>query len=158
MALTKVQSEMGQSNAPAFSAYLSANQSITTTTVTKLNFDTEEYDTNSSFNNTGSTVGTAPSYSFNPQVAGYYQVSTGLTSVAATSTSGIYLYKNNVLEKAFNVTSSSTVLNLSALIYFNGSTDYLDCRGFLIGTTPAVSGTSGSKAYTYFQACLVRAA
>jgi hypothetical protein len=143
-------------NGPAFSASLSTNQSITTSTVTKVNFNTEDFDTDSAYNNTGSTVGTAPSYSFNPQVAGYYQINGSITSATATSVTGVYLYKNGAIEKGTNVTSSSAISNISALVYLNGSTDYVDCRAFLIGTTPAVAG--GQRSLVYFQAAMVRGA
>jgi len=39
-------------DAPAFSAYLSANQSITTSTYTKLQIDTVDFDTSSDYDNT----------------------------------------------------------------------------------------------------------
>ena len=52
-------------NGPAFSAYQSTLQSFSSNTVTKVLFQTEEYDTNSNF----------ASSRFTPTVAGYYQLS-----------------------------------------------------------------------------------
>ena len=68
-------------NGPAFGAWLSANQSVTSTVGTTLACNTEEYDTGGCYNNTGSTVTlnglSVPAYSFCPNVAGYYTVNAG---------------------------------------------------------------------------------
>jgi len=55
--------------APTFRAYLGSNQSISAVTGTKLNFDTEMWDTNSNYDTTNKR--------FTPSVAGYYQVNIG---------------------------------------------------------------------------------
>ena len=52
-------------NGPAFSAYQSTQQTgISSATFTKVNFQTEEFDTNSNF----------ASSTFTPTIAGYYQI------------------------------------------------------------------------------------
>ena len=53
--------------APAFSAYLSNNQSISGATWTKVNLNVKVFDTASAFDNT-------TNYRFQPTVAGYYSV------------------------------------------------------------------------------------
>jgi len=77
------QSKLGSNVAgtgPAFSAYQNtATVSISVGTWTVVPYNTEEFDTASCFNNTGSTVGSTPAYAFLPNVAGYYQVSWGVT-------------------------------------------------------------------------------
>ena len=138
---------------PAFSAYLAANQSLTASTFTKVTINTEEFDTASCFNNTGSTVGGIPAYAFLPNVAGYYQVN-GLAYPATTVTAiTCAIYKNGTSFKAGWGTSTSGVV--SALIYLNGSTDYIECYSYLTGVTPSLSGNSS---LTFFQASLVRSA
>jgi hypothetical protein len=129
---------------PAFSAYNSTNQSITTTTYTKLTFDTEEFDTNSNF----------ATSRFTPTVAGYYQFDASLYPQTTVTTNNCAFYKNGSI---FKVTAGATggAINCCALIYMNGSTDYVELYGFLIGVTPAYLGSSG---LSYFQACLVRSA
>lgn len=141
-------------NAPAFSAYRSSsNQSITTATWTKVQCQTEEFDTAAAYDN-------ATNYRFTPQVAGYYQVSatlyfsaTGLTNV------GVQVYKNGSAAKIGTTvqipSSSEGGCNVSALIYMNGTTDYLELFGFAAGTSPAVLAGANTS---FFQACLVRAA
>jgi hypothetical protein len=74
---------------PAFSAYSSTNQSITSSTFTKVQFNTEEFDTNSNYDN-------ATNYRFTPTVAGYYQVNGNIRYDASTAPTRCILsvYKN----------------------------------------------------------------
>jgi len=143
--------------APAFSAYLSANQTpITNATFTKVQCNTEEFDTASAYDN-------ATNYRFTPLVAGYYQVSGSLNITASTSNTDVLcvIYKNGSIFKwgayitrlATNFDAGSVV---SSLIYLNGSTDYVELYGYISGT-----GTLqfiGSQQRTYFQGCLLRGA
>ena len=75
---------MVSGNMPAFSAYLSAGQSINSSEYTKVLFNTELFDTNNNF----------ASSRFTPTVAGYYQVN--LMTVGQTVTSAVFsaIYKN----------------------------------------------------------------
>ena len=146
---------MVSGNMPAFSAYQSSAQTLTTGTATLLQFQTKEFDTASAFNNTGSTVGSAPAYSFNPQVAGYYQLNTGF-AVASTATSLIiYFYKNGTTYKQTNNPTTAGSIAGSILVYLNGSTDYVQVYGYM-GLGQNVYAANAS--YTFFQASLVRAA
>jgi hypothetical protein len=140
-------------NAPAFSAGRSTNQSITAGQWTKVQCQTEEFDTASAYDN-------ATNYRFTPQVAGYYQVSgavyatgTNLTQVQAR------IYKNGSADKLGTPTSTGALneigSSVSALVYLNGTTDYVELFGYVSGTSPVFTG---NVALTYFQACLVRAA
>jgi hypothetical protein len=140
-------------NGPAFSAYLLANQAVTTNTFTKVTINTEEFDTASCFNNTGSTVGGIPAYAFQPNVAGYYQVNGANYPATTVVGINIYIYKNGIAIKGGWGTTASTVT--SALIYMNGSTDYIESYTYLQGTTPSLLGASQ---LTFFQAYLVRSA
>ena len=137
---------------PAFSAWKSSNQSITSNTFTKVTFDTEEFDTNNNF--TSST--------FTPTVAGYYQVNSAcdlFASVGTGTRTSIRLYKNGSFFKAgnevqiLNTAEMSCLLNV--LVYMNGTTDYLEVYALMNATSPLVAG---AQTITYFQACLVRGA
>ena len=146
-------------NGSAFSAYRSASQSLTASTWTKAQIDAEEFDTNSNYDNT-------TNYRFTPTVAGYYQVTgniafngNALWSIVRTS-----IYKNGTAFKTTDVTMGSNVYSglincmVTALIYFNGSTDYVELYGYnSCATSPTISG-SGTADRTYFQAVLVRGA
>ena len=108
-------------NTPSFLVNISSAQSIPTSSVTKIQFDTEVFDTDSAFN-TGS-------YRFTPQVAGKYVIGihVSLNSSADFDQNFIQINKNgsNVFQsyyenKYYNGHSGETV------IVFNGSTDYVD--------------------------------
>jgi hypothetical protein len=148
---------MVSGNMPAFSAYLSANQTVTTNTFTKMACDTEEFDTNSNYDTSN--------YRFTPTVAGYYQVS-GSVCVSATVSDGaaIAIYKNGSTFKWGNYLTRSAVAAdmdavVSALVYLNGSTDYIELYGYVNGTgTCSFSVVVSGQARDYFQAVLVRSA
>jgi hypothetical protein len=138
---------------PAFSATMSANQSVTASTYTQVQFSSEDFDTASRYNNTGATVGGIPAYSFLPNVEGYYQISAAVYPNTTVTGINCAIYKNNSI---FRVNGGTTVSSeLSVLIYLNGSTDYISIFGFLVGTTPAINGGS---TVSYFTAAMVRAA
>jgi hypothetical protein len=142
--------------APAFSAYLSANQTgITNSTWIKAQVNTEEFDTNSNYDN-------ATNYRFTPTVSGYYQVN-GCINFNASTVNPTYvstsIYKNGSSFKITSGTGNGVVDNgqeVSCLIYFNGSTDYVELYGYVVGSTNA--RFAGSSFYTYFQASMVRSA
>jgi hypothetical protein len=136
---------MVSGNMPAFSAYNSANQSITTNTYTKLTFDTKEFDTNSNF----------ATSRFTPTVAGYYQFNASLYPNTTVSSNNCAFYKNGSIFKVTGGVSNSASANCSALIYMNGSTDYVEVYGYLVGTSPAYVGSSS---LLFFNGVLVRAA
>lgn len=147
---------MVSGNIPAFSAYLSNSQSITTSTWTKVQCNTKEFDTANCYDNT-------TNYRFTPNVAGYYHV---IGSIFFSSSSGdttciMAVYKNgaNVKQGSYTYPANapaSTVNNMSALIYMNGTTDYIELYGYLVASSLPVF--YGSQISTYFQAFLVRTA
>ena len=131
--------------APAFSAYQSSAQTLSSATGTKITFTTEVFDTNSNF----------ASSTFTPTVAGYYQINFGV-SFPTASVAILYLNKNGAtLYKSVN-TNPSTVATVSAsnLVYLNGSTDYVEVYAFLVvGQTLTAASTD-----TYFSGAMVRSA
>jgi len=135
-------------NGPAFSAYQSTSTAVTASTVTKVLFDVELFDTNSNF----------ASSRFTPTVEGYYQVNarTGLSSAVLTR-SQARIHKNGTNVNTLEDTNGSTAYSSigSALIYMNGSTDYLEIYIFLAGATTMYDG---GAAITWFQAAMVRGA
>jgi hypothetical protein len=148
---------MVSGNMPAFSAYASQNQSVTTATFTKVALDVEEFDTASCFNTS--------TYRFTPNVAGYYQIS-GSVQISVSSgysTRGLAsIYKNGSEFKRggyqWPYTGGSTsTYQVFALIYLNGSTDYVELFGFNeSANSPIFDGSSGSACY--FSGSLVRTA
>jgi hypothetical protein len=126
---------MVSGNMPAFSAYRSTSQqSVTSSTWTKVQLQAEVFDTANAYDST-------TNYRFTPQVAGYYQITGSLYFTSTATTRAISaLYKNgseyiigNYLP-SFNNTQGVALVN--ALIYLNGSTDYVELWGFIQGTSP----------------------
>jgi hypothetical protein len=139
---------MVSGNMPAFSAWNSANQSLSNNSWNKVNLDTEEFDTNNNF----------ASSRFTPTVAGYYQFNG--TVYMSGGTGGVELiaaiYKNGSEAKRGNgITTTLNTVAVSSLIYCNGSTDYIELYCYNGGTSKALS--SGS-AITYLNGCMVRGA
>ena len=126
-------------DAPAFRAALSADQSITTATATKIQFNTEIFDTNSDYDN-------STNYRFTPTVAGYYQVSATMRAEGSSlSLIALYIYKNgsnDLLLELDTKSTSTTHLAGSTLIYMNGSTDYIEIYGRIDGTSPKFGGNA----------------
>ena len=142
-------------DAPAFSAYKSSDQSVSASVFTKVTFDTEHFDTNNNFADS----------KFTPTVAGYYQVN---SNILFDATSGLtrlmaIIYKNgqryNWIGYHEGYNNDEGAICGSALIYMNGTTDYLEVYGFLDGTTPLFRGGNDSttNSYTHFSGFLARA-
>ena len=141
---------MVSGNMPAFAARRTTNQSLTSATYTKVQLTTEDFDTANCFDN-------STNYRFTPNVAGYYQINLSI-SLEPTSGSGtIFLgliYKNgSEFFRAYD-SRASAILNASSgsiLMYFNGTTDYIELYAYIQGTTPVIT-------VAYLNGCLARAA
>ena len=134
------QTGVGGVNTPAFEAYLggSGGQAISDNTVTLVTIDTEFYDTDSAYDTS--------TYKFTPQTAGKYMVygSTQNESGSGSNLNASYLYikKNgsNVTEYTrdfYNNQVRSDIIQVSAVIEFNGSSDYVE----LYGRIDSISGS-----------------
>jgi hypothetical protein len=132
---------------PAFSAYQSTLQSTTSATTTKIQFQTEEFDTASCFDST-------TNYRFTPNVAGYYQVSGAVVYAGSTAAIVVYIYKNGSSYKRGTNPPTSGGSAMSALVYLNGSTDYVEFYAISYATQNTTVGIDN----TYFQAVMVRGA
>jgi hypothetical protein len=138
---------------PAFSAYNSANQNVTSNTWTKMIMNTEVFDTNSCYDPT-------TNYRFTPNVAGYYQVTGGQASAAAGGYAGgiVSIYKNGSgyrYSTKLGGTNNIDWSQVTGLVYMNGTTDYLELYINVIGTSPYYFT---NLSLTFFEAALVRAA
>ena len=140
-------------NMPAFSAYMSAAQTISNATATKITFNTKTFDTATAYDAT-------TNYRFTPLVAGYYQVNAALgTPLSATGTTSVYIYKNGsrYATGATNNSAGGNIATVASIVYLNGSTDYIECYGYQsTGISASVGGNDSSL--TYFQAAMIRAA
>jgi hypothetical protein len=129
---------------PAFSASYGGTLSITSNVFTKVPLNTEQFDTANCFDN-------VTNYRFTPNVAGYYQFSLSLHGVASgtscqavngmiwkngTEVIGSYLTGNSLYPTAVTEARSTG----SVLTYMNGTTDYVELWGKVIGTSPSFGG------------------
>ena len=141
-------------NYPAFEAYLSSNQDISNATNTKVNFNTEVYDTDNMYDN-------STNYRFTPTVSGKYYVYANVR-MANSSASQIYQAYTYIYKNGSNYKSSehdpkdlySTTQNLfvSAVVDMNGSSDYLEIFGYIqrgSGTPRFEAGTKSSSFGAY---------
>lgn len=120
-AYTKAESNQQE----AFSAASNTDQALTTGVATKLLFQTELFDANSSYDSSNSR--------YTPKIAGYYQVNAqmylGNTAAALTQ---VQIRKNGVLEQeARGLVNASLAMttSISGLVFLNGTTDYLEIYG-----------------------------
>ena len=134
---------------PAFSAYAGATTSVSNVTFTKVLFSVENFDTNNNF----------ASSTFTPTVAGYYQINANI-SFPVTTGVRIALYKNGSVYVINSADGTSGVLDAqghtAALIYCNGSTDYIEVYAYSNGN--GTTTVSSSASATQFSGAMVRAA
>lgn len=137
-------------NGPAFSAFLGTNQSIPNNVFTKLNIDTETFDTNNSFNTS--------LFRFTPNVAGYYFF-TGASNIAGSDYASLYIFRNSARVKDGIVGAAANApygVSVSGLVFLNGTTDFVELFAYQAqGTTRTASG---GASLTYFDGFMVRAA
>ena len=133
--------------APAFSVYLSSNQSVSGSTYTKVAFDTEEYDTNNNF----------ASSRFTPTVAGYYQINAGIVFATGVTYAQIVIYKNGTSYKTCysQLSAGNYAQVVSSLVYCNGTSDYIEIYGYIAASTPRFNGGLDG---TWFNGAMVRSA
>jgi len=145
-------------NIPAFSAYASGTTSLASATNTLLAYATENFDTASCYNNTGSTVGSIPAYSFLPNIACYYQINANhyVGTVSGSTNVALQIFKNG---SAWCIASGASgaanlYMNAASLVYFNGTTDYVSMYMYWTGSGSA----TGSGVGYNFSGYLVKAA
>lgn len=126
-------------NGPAFSASASAGQSLTSSVLTKISFNTEQFDTNSNYDS-------ATNYRFTPTVAGYYQISAAVQYSGTSTTTGFVqtqLYKNGTAYSGGILITAIqyAIPAYSVLVSMNGSSDYVEIYAQQSqGTTQTVTG------------------
>lgn len=146
-----------QKMTPSFSAYRSSAQTISDNTFTKVQFDTEIFDTDSCYDN-------ATNYRFTPTVAGKYFISCYTAGLGAGGNTDIVrhyqaLYKNGSQAQLQNLDTRDgggfriLSINSSYIIDMNGTTDYLEI--FVAFDTSGggnITLTNGSTEHSFFSA------
>jgi hypothetical protein len=141
---------------PAFSAYPSTGQSIAANgTAVKISANTEEFDTASCYDTALAR--------FLPNVAGYYQINGCATLLNAVSTRnfGTVIFKNGSPFKQGTTVpifaNDYAGSNASAVIYMNGTTDYVELFCFN-NHSSAINTVVSGVSFCYFNGAFVRAA
>lgn len=135
---------------PSFNTYAGSNQTPSNGVYTKVNFDTEVWDTNSCYDTTNKR--------FVPNVAGYYQFNITLAfNPVPSSELVVALYKNGSAIQYLSYTAGVVSLyriTCSGMAQANGSTDYFEA--YMYQTNGAV--LSGGITGTAFSGFLARTA
>jgi hypothetical protein len=138
-------------NGPAFFASRASGQSISASTNTKLQFTSEQFDTNNCFDS-------STNYRFTPNVEGYYQISIG----ASVQNANTNYYIDVTLSKNGSNAYGSTLFgggsngvsyfrgSATVVIYCNGTTDYLEVY--------MLSNQNQTTDFCYFSGALIRSA
>ena len=139
-------------NGPAVSAWVSTPQSAGSARYTKAQFRSKEFDTANCFDN-------VTNFRFTPNVGGYYQVSSTLKFTTLSGGEWVaIIYKNGVAFKSgssnFLAAGGAGQSHVSALIYMNGSSDFLEVFAYSDSTMTITA----SQAASFFQAAMVRGA
>jgi len=136
---------------PAFEAHSDSNQSLTDNTYAKVALQTEVLDTNSNFDNSSN-------YRFTPTVAGKYYIEGQARGSGSTNDTlrNVYaaIYKNGSLYKESRINFQPNeielcVIQVSAIIDMNGSSDYVELYAAVDITSGSASLSEGTKA-NYF--------
>jgi hypothetical protein len=137
---------------PAFFAHRTGTQSVTAGVTTKVQLNSELFDTHGCFDST-------TNYRFTPTVAGYYQFNATLGIFGNNgSQSNVILRKNGSdYSNTLQVVGAGTAARItnSTLAYMNGSTDYMEMFG--VGASGTVEFIGGADS-TQFSGSLVRRA
>ena len=111
----------GGNNTPAFRATLGSSQSIPNNTQTKVQFDTEDFDTDSCYDN-------ATNYRFTPTSSGKYFVGLAVRfNTGSVSITSNFIFKNG---SQFYAGEYSNISNNNwfngTIVTLNGSSDYIE--------------------------------
>ena len=120
---------------PTFYAYLSANQTVSTGVVTKLQINTEEYDLGSCYDN-------STNYRFTPTTAGIYQFNFVIQANGSGGTT-IWVYKNgSAIREGSRTAGAGAPIGFSTQITMNGTTDYVEFYAQVASGTVVYGGQS----------------
>ena len=144
------QTGFGGTNTPAFMAYRSgSNQSISNSTYTKVQCQTELYDTDNAYDN-------STNYRFTPQTAGKYYFFVQARFATATDFDGVVIQIRKNGSAYYDMTYRNEYyegLSLYGIADMNGSSDYLE---FFMeqasGSSQDLSGSDATRHLTKFGA------
>jgi hypothetical protein len=148
---SSVQSVGGIQNTPSFQAFKATDQTISANSYVQIQFDTKDYDTNTCYNNTGSSTTlnglTAPAYSFVPNVVGKYLIGAAVNSQTSTDFDAfiVAIFKNGTqVNRVINSNRHYDTAMTSFIVTANGTGDYF--RNIIINGDMNIAQRSTSVA------------
>ena len=146
------QTGFGGANTPSFHAKLSANQSISNESLTKVAANTELFDTDNAYDNSSN-------YRFTPQTAGKYIIYTSVLVDSASNNNNFdYIYSEihkNGTDISFNMLDFRSdrdgrkfTISQQIAVDMNGSSDYIEL--FAIAKVSYSADLKFASSNTYF--------
>ena len=147
-------------NMPAFYAYNSAGQSVSPSTNTKAQLNTKSSTNNATAFDTHGYFDNVTNYRYTPLIAGYYLFAAGIFGTATSAVNvQTFIYKNGS-QIAYGLSGVQANVNAnpncSAVVYMNGTTDYVELWGQVGGGSS--NSFNGGVAGTYLSGAMIRAA
>ena len=142
----------GGKNTPAFHARMSANQTISNNTLTKVVFDTEEFDTASAYDNATNYRFTVPSGQ-----AGKYFIYTSIQGKMQDAASALQAVKVAIYKNGSQISINGTDPRNNNGYFFTAysyltlslvATDYIEIFGYIIGTSGTNTILNDSQTHT----------
>tara|TARA_A100001391_G_scaffold191457_1_gene164824 strand:+ start:824 stop:1474 length:651 start_codon:yes stop_codon:yes gene_type:complete len=148
---------VGGNNQPYFFVGLSDTVSYSDATTTQVNFNSEIIDEGSCYNNTGSSVTlngiSVPAYSFGPNVAGKYYISTTMQCYSSAGQLGnaiVMLFKNSSQFAGASMNHSGSgpfveTIQVEGIVNLNGTGDYVQAKVYMdvgSGTPQLLAGNT----------------
>ena len=142
------QTGVGGTNTPAFFAYrTTAVQNFSQNVATKLQFNTELFDTDSAYDN-------VTDYRFLPTTAGKYYISAGayIDGTTTSSPTGLKIYRNGSFYHQGLIYSGGLAggHHIHNIIDLNGSSDYVEIYVESGNAAPFINFAPGSTLSTFF--------
>ena len=144
----------GGANTPAFHVYLSANQTVSNATETKVQFNTELYDTGNAYDNSSN-------YRYTPQTSGKYYFYTDILLDSASNNNNIDYVYTEIRKNGTSVTNTifdfrtdrdgrKFSVNNFTTVDMNGSSDYVEVFGTISASYTGDLKIGGGVATSYF--------
>ena len=139
----------GGVNTPYIYIKVGSNQSVSDNTITKVEFDTEIFDTEGSFDS-------STNYRWTPQTAGKYYICAGVGMTAygvdQLNQASVYIYKNGSNDMHHRITTATNYLYwltpvVSSVLDMNGSSDYVEIMGLSDFISATVSFIAGNHSF-----------
>ena len=140
---------VGGTNTPAFSAKMSGTQTISHNTETKVQYDTEVFDTDSAYDH-------STNYRFTPQTAGKYLI-THMLYLDGQGQGNLRIYSARIAKNGTLVAISGDdkatgyqnngVECVTTIVEMNGSSDYVEAFCYQYTQDSSTSPAGGSDVY-----------